>query len=64
MPQRTLRLISETQDDRPIYVAGTFNDWTTGLERFRLHATPDPGVFSITLDFPEGTEKIEYKFTR
>lgn len=64
MPQRTLRLITESLDDRAIYVAGTFNNWTTGMESFRMHSTSHPHFFELTIDLPEGTEKVEYKYTK
>ena len=64
MPQRTLRLITESQDHRPIFVAGTFNDWTTEQEAFRMHPTSHPHFYELTLELPEGTHKVEYKYTR
>ena len=64
MPQRTLRLIDETNDDRPVYVAGTFNNWTTGLPAYRLQPSSIPGQYEITLDLPDDPLKVEYKYTR
>lgn len=64
MPQRTLRLISESQDARPIYVAGTFNDWTTGLQEYQMQPTTHPHFFELDLHLPEDTVEVEYKYTR
>ena len=65
MPQRTLKLITSTDDERPVYVAGTFNDWTAADENFRMEPAGDrPGHYRRTLHFDEGTEHVEYKYTR
>lgn len=64
MPQRTLRLIADSDDDRPIYVAGTFNNWTTGLKEYQLRASSVPGQYEISLELDESPLKVEYKYTR
>lgn len=64
MPRKTLQLITDTDDDRPIYVAGSFNNWTAGDENHRLVASDLPHQYEITLELSEGTEHIEYKYTR
>ena len=65
MPQRTLKLITHTDDDRPVYVAGTFNDWTAGDEAYRLQPTGKPGNYRRTFQFDDhDRRKVEYKYTR
>lgn len=64
MPQRTLRIINDSDDDRPIYVAGTFNNWTTGQEAYRLQPSSIDGQYEITLDLSDGPAKVEYKYNR
>lgn len=64
MPQRTLRLLTNTDDDRPIYVAGTFNDWTVSDENFRMQSTGQPGRYRHTFHFHDRGEVVEYKYTR
>lgn len=64
MPQKTLSLITETDDARPIYVAGTFNNWQEGHPDFQLVATSLPHQYSIELDLPDEPNRIEYKYTR
>ena len=64
MPQRTLRLITETEDDRPVYVAGTFNDWTTAQEAYRLRPSETSGQYEITLKLDDTPLQVEYKYTR
>ncbi len=63
MPQRTLKLITTTDDDRPVYVAGTFNNWTAGDATYRMEADDKPGTYRRTFHF-EANEKVEYKYTR
>lgn len=64
MPQRTLRIINDSNDDRPIYVAGTFNNWTTGEEAYRLQPSAIAGQYEITLDLADTPAKVEYKYNR
>lgn len=65
MPQRTLRLLTDTAtDDRPIYVAGNFNDWAIGEEPYRLKESSESGQFEISLDLPDSIKHIEYKYAR
>ncbi|MDV3103661.1 alpha/beta hydrolase-fold protein [Thermococcus waiotapuensis] len=45
-----------------VYIAGDFNGWNPGDERYRLKRLPD-GRWAIDLTFPYGTV-IEFKFTR
>jgi predicted alpha/beta superfamily hydrolase len=64
MPQRTLKLITTTDDDRPVYVAGTFNDWKVPDEAYRMEPGPRPGSYRRTFQFPDDVLKVEYKYTR
>ena len=64
MPRKTLYLITDADDERPIYVAGTFNGWREGQEDYRLRPSTLPGQYEITLDLPDGTTRVEYKYTR
>jgi len=65
MPQRTLRLITDTtNDDRPIYVAGNFNNWAIGEEQYQLKENSKLGQFEISLDLPDNIKHIEYKYAR
>ncbi|MPW38859.1 phosphonate ABC transporter ATP-binding protein [Thermococcus sp. 101 C5] len=51
-----------TPEEDTIYIAGNFNGWNPGDERYRLKKRAD-GKWEITLEFPKG-RKIEFKFTR
>ena len=53
---------SYTPEDDGVYIAGDFNGWNPGDERFRLKRLPD-GRLAINLTFPYGTV-INFKFTR
>lgn len=59
-----LQLFTPVQDDRPVFVAGNFNDWNPTDERFRMQPT-EPGqyefVFPADLALPE---TIEYKYNK
>lgn len=60
----TFELTTRAGDDRPIYIAGTFNDWKVADERFRFHEISS-GYYR--LNFPEDIKKpllFEYKYTR
>ena len=64
MPQRTLKLITTTDDDRPVYVAGTFNNWNARDERYRMEKDSRPGTYRRTFHFDDGNQRVEYKYTR
>ncbi|HHH49608.1 MAG TPA: carbohydrate esterase, partial [Saprospiraceae bacterium] len=62
--QVILQVNTELVDDRPIYVAGNFNNWKAADELFRLSKIAD-GKYQFV--FPKNfkpTEAIEYKYTR
>ncbi len=64
MPQKTLYLKSASEDTRPIYVAGTFNDWTAAHTGYRLQPAEEDDLYKIELDLPQEPERVEYKYTR
>ncbi|NJC27378.1 alpha/beta hydrolase [Neolewinella antarctica] len=64
MPRKTLHLVTDTDDDRPIFVAGTFNSWSVAKEAYRLLPSGQPNEYSVDVDLPEGTDRVEYKYTR
>ena len=50
-----------TPAGQPVYIAGNFNDWDPGDERYRMQLNDD-STYSIML--PPGFGTVEYKFTR
>jgi predicted alpha/beta superfamily hydrolase len=64
MPRKKLQLITDTDDDRPIYVAGSFNAWRVAEELYRLHPGKEAGQWEVNLELPEDTLFVEYKYTR
>ncbi|PPK85163.1 putative alpha/beta superfamily hydrolase [Neolewinella xylanilytica] len=64
MPERTLRLITTTDDPRPVYVAGTFNNWNARDENYRMLPGNEPGAYTYTFVFGEEVAYLEYKYTR
>ena len=64
MPQRTLKLLTTTDDERPVYVAGTFNDWRVADETYRMEPGSRPGRYRRTFNFDDGGRHVEYKYTR
>ncbi|MCH8566829.1 MAG: hypothetical protein LAT67_01140 [Balneolales bacterium] len=60
----TIQLFTDQADDRPVYIAGNFNDWSPALDRYKLKKNNDfeyEFVFELVDDLPD---VIEYKFTR
>jgi len=65
MPRKTLQLITPVKnDDRPIYVAGSFNDWTASDENHRMVPAGAPDRYEHTLELPVDVPHVEYKYTR
>ncbi|MBB4080261.1 putative alpha/beta superfamily hydrolase [Lewinella aquimaris] len=64
MPRRTLKLITTTDDDRPVYVAGSFNNWQAADEAYRMQPDGKPGSYRQTFHFSPEDHRIEYKYTR
>ncbi len=64
MPQRTLKLITTTEDDRPVYLAGTFNHWAARDEAYRMEPDGRPGTYRRTFHFDHDNLPVEYKYTR
>jgi predicted alpha/beta superfamily hydrolase len=60
----TLELYTPSDDLRPIFVAGNFNDWTTRDERFKMQKVRD-GHYQLQLQvaLPAG-EALEYKYVK
>jgi len=52
---------SNTPANDPIYIAGNFNRWDPGSERYILALNDDS---TYTVELPKGIGAIEYKFTR
>ncbi|MGB3545533.1 MAG: alpha/beta hydrolase-fold protein [Saprospiraceae bacterium] len=64
--QLNLRLLSPDatdSDDRPIYVAGTFNGWQAGQSEYRMQVLED-GHFGLEVPLPAAHTRAEYKYTR
>lgn len=60
----TIRLTTDEDDHRPVYLSGNFNDWATQDKRYMLHKNGE-GKYSFT--FPENfnyPEELIYKFTK
>ncbi len=64
MPRKTLQLITNPEDDRPVFLAGSFNDWQTADAAYRMTPGAQAGTFSYTFDFPADLTHIEYKYAR
>ncbi|AQG82184.1 alpha/beta hydrolase [Spirosoma montaniterrae] len=59
-----LNLFTPVHDDRPVFVAGNFNDWHPADERFRLRQT-GPGEYEF--EFPTDIllpDILDYKYTK
>ena len=60
----SFRLTTQVDDDEPIYVSGTFNNWNLADRRYQLKRTSPKNYH---LEIPAGAEikfPIEYKFVR
>lgn len=63
------RILLRTDDTdvfnpRPVFVAGTFNNWNANHPDYELQPTDRPGEYRIELQLPDDTQSVEYKFTR
>lgn len=61
---KTIFLNTPDDDDRPVYISGNFNNWTTQDRRFLMKKI-SKGKYELT--FPEGEEfnkELIYKFTK
>ncbi|MEM9836324.1 MAG: alpha/beta hydrolase-fold protein, partial [Bacteroidota bacterium] len=61
---KSLRLITSTADDRPVYVAGNFNNWDARHTDYQMTEGDNPGEYLLQLDVPDRFEFAEYKYTR
>lgn len=60
----TLDLFTPNDDLRPVFLTGSFNDWTTHDERFRMIKIKD-GHYQFTFpDIPSKGEPFEYKYVK
>ncbi|MEL6356303.1 MAG: alpha/beta hydrolase-fold protein [Bacteroidota bacterium] len=62
--QRRVLLRTNPGDPRPVYIAGNFNSWQPGEPEYQLQPTGQEGEYRIELQLSDGTEYVEYKFTR
>lgn len=62
MHQLTFNLNTHPDDDRPVYIAGNFNDWNERDEAFRMR-NAGVGHYVLELDRPLDFP-LEYKYTR
>lgn len=61
---KTILLNTPDDDDRPVYISGNFNNWTTQDRRFQMKKIAN-GTYEFT--FPESVElenELIYKFTK
>ncbi|OOG72780.1 alpha/beta hydrolase [Algoriphagus sp. A40] len=66
IPTRTKKIVLQTpeDDDRPVYISGNFNEWTTQDFKFKMNKIEE-GKYEF--DFPESPEfegELIYKFTK
>ena len=60
----TLELFTPNDDDRPVYLTGNFNGWTTRDDRYRMERT-SLGNYRFTFTTPlELSEPLEYKYIK
>lgn len=63
-PQLNIMLTTDEDDERPVYIAGNFNDWKTQDKNFEMERVEN-GLyhfkFPVNFAFPD---QILYKFTR
>lgn len=60
----SIELITTRDDHRPIYIAGTFNNWNTADHRFKMKRIASGRYFfSFPNDFPF-SRPMEYKYVR
>ena len=62
--KKTITLHTPIDDERPVYISGNFNNWTTQDRRFLMKKIAN-GKYEFT--FPEGKEfekELIYKFTK
>jgi len=62
--QLSLELKTPIYDDLPIYIAGTFNNWNTADERYRMQKISEQIYgFTFPIEFPF-SRPLEYKYVR
>ncbi|WP_425639369.1 alpha/beta hydrolase [Algoriphagus yeomjeoni] len=61
---KTIFLSTSDDDDRPVYISGNFNNWTTQDRRFLMKKI-SKGKYEFTFpDGPEFEKELIYKFTK
>ncbi|MEL6925076.1 MAG: alpha/beta hydrolase-fold protein, partial [Bacteroidota bacterium] len=60
----TFHLRTDIHDDRPVYLAGSFNDWNEHDERFRLQELENGHYFFHLAEADQLRFPIEYKYTK
>ncbi len=61
---RHLLLRTTPDDDRPVYVAGTFNNWNPEHPAYQMQPTGQAGEYAIHLTLDPAVKYTEYKYTR
>ena len=60
----TLEMFTPNDDDRPVYLTGNFNGWTTRDDRYRMERT-SLGNYRYTFTTPlELSDPLEYKYIK
>lgn len=61
---RKLLLRTQPTDNRPVFVAGSFNNWNPESPHYQMTPTGQPGEYSIQLEIDPNHKYVEYKYTR
>jgi predicted alpha/beta superfamily hydrolase len=62
--QFTIHLATEEDDNRPVYIAGNFNNWVTQDRRYQMKKTGE-GKYSFSFpDYVSLPDELAYKFTK
>ena len=62
MPALILKLKTNLDDDRPVFLVGSFNQWQPAMDKFQLHKTEE-GDYEYTFNTMPKLP-FEYKYTR
>jgi predicted alpha/beta superfamily hydrolase len=63
-PMLTIELFTPNDDARPVFLTGTFNDWTTRDDRFVMSKIKD-GHYQFTFsEIPPTGQPFEYKYVK
>ncbi len=62
--QFTINLATDEDDNRPVYIAGNFNNWVTQDRRYQMKKTGE-GKYSFSFpDYTSLPQELAYKFTK